>query len=514
MSGSGVVPPVILGQRGTLLTDESGRALTFLPDRNSKTITVSQPTSAWIKDAAGTRYDIPADVPAYTASESGKFGSLFINIAYGTKVTLFYSSDGKAEGVYISTSKADGAVVAGASTSVGSVGWLTGGDTGYTILKNGAPASLSDIRQYDVVTYDKSARILNITDFRLTGCYENCWPNLSSPSRITVMGYEFPVLPSAIDSLAQYKLGQVITLLLTTDGQVAGAATGVSGSTAVGIVQPGISSTSAAVTLLNGIELKGDPKLTENTASQYAGELVTVSSYMAGQISLSKLGTSGATGELDLNKLTLGTAALSPAVKTFERVGTGPVEQISLSDLTQTKVSAAKVVYARKDYAGRVDLLVLNDVTGDRYEYGFLKEDTKDDSFNGLPFSNRTISVINSTNKVGTQQIITGSAFTNGAPGGLAVSADKSKVEAVVTLTEVKNVSRTSFYTVNGKTYLHLPNMDIMVSDKVECYNKLTDTWFEGEGRLNNTRAFAETLTVYYDRTPAEGGKIRMVVVG
>ena len=53
--------------------------------------------------------------------------------------------------------------------------------------------------------------------------------------------------------------------------------------------------------------------------------------------------------------------------------------------------------------------------------------------------------------------------------------------------------------------------MDIMVADKPECYNKLTNTWFEG---LDDARAFADTLTVYYDRAPAEGGKIRMVVAG
>ncbi|NLA85794.1 MAG: S-layer homology domain-containing protein, partial [Clostridiales bacterium] len=288
-SASGIVPPVILGQRGTLLTDKSGKALAFLPDRNSKTISVSQITAAWIKDPDGVRYDIDTKAPAYTASEDEDFGNMHFKIAIGSKVTIFYSADGKIESLFVNTSKADGAIVAGASASVGSFGWLTGGDTGYKILKNGAPASMSDIRQYDVVTYDKSGRILNVTDFRLTGCYENCWPNLSSPSKITVMGHEFPVLPSAIDSLAQYKLGQVITLLLTTDNQVAGAATGVSGSTAVGIVSD-ITASKATVKLLNGLELTGDPRLTDSAAAQYAGELVTVSSNTTGQISHSKLG--------------------------------------------------------------------------------------------------------------------------------------------------------------------------------------------------------------------------------
>ncbi|NLT13576.1 MAG: S-layer homology domain-containing protein, partial [Clostridiales bacterium] len=137
---SGVVPPSILGLRGTLLTNASGKALTFLPDR-SDTITVSKTDGAWIKDSNGNRYDVPADAPAYTTSESNqKFGSIFMDIAIGTRVTLFYAPDGKVDGVYINTSKADGAVVANANGAIGSFGWLTGGDTGYSVLKNGAPA--------------------------------------------------------------------------------------------------------------------------------------------------------------------------------------------------------------------------------------------------------------------------------------------------------------------------------------------------------------------------------------
>ncbi len=510
---NGVVPPSILGQRGMLLKDATGKVLTFLSDENRQhTITASLASASWIKDASGVRYDISPEAFAYTTSDSDKFGNVYMDIAPGMKVTLFYSADGKVDALYINTSKSGEAIVAGADASIGSFGWLTGGDSGYTVYKNGAPAALSDIRQYDVITYDRSAKILNVTDFRLTGCYENCWPNMASPSRITVMGKEFTVLPSAIDSLANYKIGQVITLLFTSDLQVAGAAiSGVSGSNAVGIVQEGITAESATVKLLNGLELKGNPMLGSSDASQYSGELVKVYSSAPGQLSLSKLYNTGAGGDLDLAKGTMGSVLFSPAIKVFERVGTGAVTQIALGDLTQTKISASKVLYAGTDYAGRVDILVLNDVTGDRYTYGFLKETTStivDPDFGNI--TNRAVAIINSK-KSGTESVLTGYAFTNGAPGGIAVSTDGQNLTGLVTLTEVKNVSRTAFYTVNGQTYVHLGTLDIMVSKTVECYNKLNNTWFTA---LNDARAFSETLTVYYDRAPSEGGKIRMVIAG
>ena len=46
------------------------------------------------------------------------------------------------------------------------------------------------------------------------------------------------------------------------------------------------------------------------------------------------------------------------------------------------------------------------------------------------------------------------------------------------------------------------------VSDEVACYNRVTDGWFE---TLDEARAYSANLTVYYDRAPDQGGKIRVV---
>lgn len=515
-TANGIVPAGILGQRGTLLKNTAGNILTFLPDGNKQlTVTTSQAEAAWLKDAAGVRYEIPATVSAYTAEEIKTYGTAFIDIAAGMRVTFFYAEDGKIEAVYINTSKADGAVVAGSTVSSGSFSQLTDGDTGYSIMKNGAPATMGDIKQYDVVTYDKSARILNVTDFRLTGYYENCWPNMYSPSQVTVMGQDFPVLPSAIPSLSKYKVGQVITFLFTNDLQVAGAVTGgVYGSTAVGIVQPEVTASSAKVKLFNGLVISGDPSLSSDQAASYAGELVTVSSSAVGRISLAKLSRSNVAATLDLTTMKLGTVSLSPALKVFERVGTGGVTQIALSALTQTKISASKILYAGSDYASRISILVLNDVTGDRYTYGFLKEDQITTSNGTLTATNRTVAVINSDNPSGTTQVITGAAFTNGSPGGVAISADGQQAQVVVSLTEVKNVSRSAFYVRNDSTYLLIDGVEFPVWSEVECYNKMSKAWFKSDDPLSDARAFSETLTVYYDRSAADGGKIRMVVAG
>jgi len=509
---NGVMPRSILGLRGTLVKDNLGRLLTFIPDKTRQvTITASAADATLIKDLSGVTYTIKSTVTAYTPTEKKTFGTAYDDIASGMSVTLYYGPGGEIDGVFINSAKYVDAVVIGLSGS-GSLGQLTGGDAGYKIIKNGMPVTAADLQTYDVATYDSVGKTLYVSDFRLTGIYESAWPSVGSPSKITVLGHEFPVLPSAIESLASCTLGKSITLFLTSDHQVAGA----SGSnqvmsTAIGIVEPDISIDKATVKLLNGLDLSGKPLL-GGRPSDYAGELVTVNSPYSGMISLTKVSGGNVSGALDLTTATLGGRALSPAVRVFERVGTGAVAQIKLSDLIQPRIDSRKILYAGTDYSGRVNILVINDVTGDRYDYGILRQVAlESQDLDGVAtISNRAVSVINSKNVNGTVAVFAGNIpFQGEAPGGVAFSADRKSAEAIVQLTEVRNVKRSAFYVRNDVTYVSINGAEFPVASNVQCYNRQGKTWFAG---LDDARAFSETLSVYYDRPASEGGKIRVVV--
>ena len=98
-----------------------------------------------------------------------------------------------------------------------------GGDTGYRIVKNGVTASIADIHQYDVATYDKTTKTLQVSDLRLTGVYENVSPALPPPQRHGA-GRDSPGPPSAYEDLARFQNRRHrYSLLLTADGQVVGA---------------------------------------------------------------------------------------------------------------------------------------------------------------------------------------------------------------------------------------------------------------------------------------------------
>jgi hypothetical protein len=303
------------------------------------------------------------------------------------------------------------------------------------------------------------------------------------------------------------------TFLFTSDLQIAGVeSVSVSGQTAVGIIQSGITATSVKVKLLNGLTVSGNPQLMSDRAAELSGELVTVSSTGMGKLAVTPLGVSSAFGELDLTKKTLGTRTLSSSVHIFERVGSSAVLQITLDDMTQPKVSASNVLYAGTDAAGRVNTLILNDVTGDCYTYGILADKTIVDQLDAdIYVTTRSVYVKNSENVDGTTPVVTGSYFLDQKPGGVVLSTDGSKVQKIVMLTEVTGVKRSAFYTRDDKVYLMINGVEYPVSDNVQCYNSLSGTWFK---TLNDARVFSDTLKVYYDRTAAEGGKIRVVIAG
>lgn len=58
---------------------------------------------------------------------------------------------------------------------------LAGGASGYSIYKNGVPATLNDLRKYDVAIYSPSTNSIRVSDTRVTVYYEDCAPNPSEP---------------------------------------------------------------------------------------------------------------------------------------------------------------------------------------------------------------------------------------------------------------------------------------------------------------------------------------------
>ena len=384
-------------------------------------------------------------------------------------------------------------------------------------LENGQRVTVSALRQYDVATYDAGTRVIQVSDLKLTGVYEKVSPSPAAPITITLMGKEFDVLSTARDDLASFKIGDRITLLLTADGkQVAGA---VSASTvrsdAVGIASYE-SDTSATVKLLqNGITLTG--AVSASSRARCDNQLVTVTSGGIGKLTLTPVSGSDARGNLDTARGTVGERAVAENVVVYDRVQNGAMVEVDYDKLPAA-VSRSRISFVSYDYAGRVKYLVLDDVTGDAYEYGIFDytpaSETKDDDGEVISSTPATLCVkqgSDSGDETPSKEANFTGSVRNGSMGGMAYTSS-GRVAATVTLTQIKAVSRSAFDSEDMT--VTVAGVEWPVSDKVQCYNKTTKTWFApGEKGLGDIRAYADELDLYYDRPADEGGKIRMIVV-
>lgn len=529
------------GTRGQLVLDKEKKLLAVLPEEGStlRSVTVmGTPEANAIPVLGDETISVTLQTPVYKSDSQSAdtYENVWTSLRSGTPLKLCFNGSGQLDYIYMSAGGAvvsdDNVLVAknkpsGTSNPFAS---LSDGKTPQ-IFKNGIPADLTDLRQYDVGTYDAGSNTLFVSDLKLTGLYENAYPNSNAPSTVTVMGAEFSVLPSAIPDLAQFKVGDRMTLLLTTTGQVAGAvSTDVAKSNAVGVAKVTAggegSDGTAEITLLDGlITLKGSTTGSE----KLNGYLVTVSSGRRGYLTLSRVNGKGASGILNLTTGRVGTKALSEGARFFEQVGNGELVEIERSDITVDTVPANKITYVGYDWAGRVDKLVLDDVTGDRYDYGMIyyrpagPQDVEDAADTGKVPQTYQNGEIRVTNGSGQQSYVVGSVegAKSGRYGGIAGSLDtlngKHRLAGYVPLTSADGIRRSQIDT--STMVLTTNEMVLPISSQVQIYSEATGGWYtvskdaSAKDNLERALAFSNDMTVYYDRTPGEGGKVRIIVL-
>ena len=521
MAGSKSSNGMLNGRKGTLLLDKQGKVLTFVPDAvgSTKVITLATAKATQITDTAGTKYLLTGDTAAYYNGEEKHWSEVYAWVNAGSSVTLYLGASGKVEYVFVGGgSSASAAVIVYDQGSTKGFDSLTGGAAGWTIYKNGVKASAGDMRKYDVATYSAATNTIRVCDTRITAYYESCYPNPSEPSKVTVLGHEFDVLSTGMDTLSQFKPGDQVTLLLTEDNQVAGAVkagTGNAAGNALGIVRS-LSASSATVDLLCGITVKGNVSLSQSSVDRLDGQMVRVSSGKKETLNLTRL-TGGASGDLNVEARTLGGKKLADNVMIL-RPGSDGLEAVALSQLSSAVIPGADITYAAVDWAGRVKIVVLGGESGSNYTYGRAivreegstqiwvaneghEDEEPQEGVNGhyeTSKGRRTIEVEYGSGKsVGPYE----SNFNTSTGAYVGVATNGSRITGLVELTRLKDVPNSAWsgqgaVTVAGRTYT--------VSEDVVCYNKTTKTWMT----LSQAHAYASVADLY-----VRNGVVRIIEV-
>lgn len=484
------------GRKGTLVLNKQGKALTFVPDAlgSSRSITLADATPSQITDTNGAKYTVSSKTSAYYNGEATTWGDICSWLHTGTTMTLYLDATGEVTYVFVGGGgSVSAAVIVYSDRSSAGFDSLTGGTTGYSIYKNGASATIGDLRKYDVAIYDASTNSIRVCDTRVAVYYESCSPNPQEPETIHALGRDFDVLPTARESVAKFKPGQQMTLLLTEGGQVAGAveaSASVARTNAVGIVRDG------KVQMICGT---AQIEIDTGDAAKTDGQLVRIASTSKGAVALSNL-SGGTSGKLDVPARKLGSKDLTENVMIF-RDG----ESLTLNELTTAEIPSNQIIYARTNWAGKVDLIVLNGSRGSSVIYGrvFWESDTIKDPDTG--------EVTGYDERLGVE-------YGNGAgdrtktfkmkynvQGGDYVTATINRggtgFSNLVKLTELKNVPNSSW---SGKTSVTAGGRSYTVPEDVLCYNRDSKLWVT----LDQAHAYADTCNLY-----VENGIVRVIEV-
>lgn len=519
-------PTALQGRRGDLVLNDREEIVTFVPDDSTAvTITLSGNAQAgYLKASGGKQYTISGDTQVYTAAGgAGKnYSEAFSTLVSGTKVTM-YTDRGKIQAIYATggaTETTSDAVVVMGNVTNATFHQLTGGVTNFTIMKNRQAIRMSDIKDYDVVTYDSLSNTLIVSDLKLSCVYKDGSPNTKAPTSVTIQGGEdqFDVLESAWNTCGDFKPGDNVVLLLTADGKVAGMAapTGKVRSNAVGYLDGG----KVEIFLPNGLTM---PLKGEVSSTSLDKQLVSVSASRTG-VSVSRLSTSRPSGDFNVTGMKLGSYTVAAGVRVYEQVSTGVMVAVDRGDLTAQSIPAGQIAGIHLNSANVVDYIVLKDVTGNAYIYGMMVggwESVTTDGIHGSTTSDQyTWDLYSRGNKINFVPSVSYSG-KNGdmvgvVPGKPLSGGEGNTLVALIRLTEVKNVKGSDFFESEGVPHVNAGGRAYRIADGVECFRSVSDrltdqsNWIGGtqSERLSAIKAYSDSFTVYVDPV---GNQVRVI---
>ena len=378
------------------------------------------------------------------------------------------------------------------------------------VRRDGAQIPASAVQDYDVLYWNPASEEIWVYTDRASGTIQALEPSASHPTSVTVAGRAYEIETSAaalaLSDLGQYRLGDPVTLLLGRSGGVAAVAdvSAAGAAERVGMVisvseeqypdGAGGSYTAQTVTML----------ATDGLTYQYqtrggyrVGSIVRAGAFgQNGQITLRGLSSQSLSGKVSDDGAELGDYHFAPDASILD-VADGQGAVYRPERLAGVALSSGAVRYYSLNIQGEIDQMILENVTGDMYQYGVLTR--REEMGEGL---NRIYSY--EYDIAGTDYALP--ASTTGfraATGPIQLTGDPADPERMYSLTSAGEG------TISGRQFL-TDQRRYTLSDQVLVYER------QGSQYFLSTLARAQegdfTLTAWYDKPEVQGGRIRVIV--
>ena len=376
------------------------------------------------------------------------------------------------------------------------------------VIRGGAAVSLSDVQNYDLVYWNASMGTVWAYTQKITGPIQALEPSASSPTSVTVAGHSYPIETSAaayaLSDLGQYGLGDNVTLLLGRTGGVAAVAdVSVSAGDRVGLVLSvanasypdgnGGTYTAQTVTML---ATDGQTYQYQCQGSYKAGSIVRASVNQNNQVSLRGLSSKPLTGKVSADGTKLDQYTFAEDVEILDVSGEYGAT-LYPSRLAGVSLTGDMVRYYSLNSLGQIDTLILNEVTGDMYQYGVLT--FMEEQGSGLykyytyhyDVDGTAYTIPSSTTRF---QVATG-------PIQVLGQAENPDRMYSLTATQPGEIVGNQFAAGNRKYTL---------ADQVVVYELRNGQYFLSS--LSRAQNGDFTLTAWYDKVDSQGGRVRVIV--
>ena len=437
-----------------------------------------------------------------------KWSDIWYTLGVGTELKLAVGASGSIDYISVTTATEENSsvLVMESIPTYAGLCKLLGAPSDARIVKNGILSEASDLRRWDVATYTAGTGIIRVSDFRLAGIYEGATPSVYTPDQvISFCGNTFEALESAAASIKKCSVGARFTMLFTADGKIAA----VTQDDSVAGYQFGFYDGSS-VTFPCGMKLNLNVDRTPG--------VVRVSQTTAGTVSAIPMPLNGIQEGWNVEKMTLGDAPVSPEVLLLEQNGyNGVMHMVPLSAVGTGYVEPNHLLYAAYDSAKRVNLLVMDDVTGSGYLYGKITNCTWDGegtSGGGLVYSlGYTVNVLSAA---GSQSFHTPSEY-HYRDTWCAISLKASgDIQYIVPMEVYAGIRAADF---SPESTVKISGLSVPIASDVQVYFRSTDTFLSADAYssaaelIATVKNMAENFSLCLDRTPSDGGLVRVIIV-
>ena len=376
------------------------------------------------------------------------------------------------------------------------------------VIRGGAYVSLSDIQDYDLVYWNASMGTVWAYTQKITGPIQALEPSASNPTSVTVAGRTYSIETSAaayaLSDLGQYRLGDTVTLLLGRTGGVAAVAdVSASAGDRVGLVLSvektsypdgnGGTYTAQTVTML---ATDGQTYQYQCQGAYKSGSVVRASVNQNNEVSLRGLSSESLTGKVSADGTKLGKYTFAEDVEILDVSGKYGVT-LYPSRLAGVNLTGDMVRYYSLNSLGQIDTLILEEVTGDMYQYGVLTflEEQGEGLYKYYTYrydvGGTSYTIPNSSTRF---QVVT---------GPIQVLGEAETPDRMYSLTATQPGQIVGNQFAAG-------NRSYTLADHVLVYELRGSQYFLSS--LSRAQNGDFTLTAWYDKEDSQGGRVRVIV--